>query len=484
MENVFQGLEPQKVWHYFAEICKIPRPSKHEEHIVEYIYQFGKSRGLETLKDEAGNVVIRKPAEKGFEHLPMVALQSHVDMVCEKNNDVEHDFMKDPIRPRIDGEWVKASGTTLGADDGIGVAVQLALLDSTGLGIGAIECVFTTDEETGLTGAFALEGNMITAGYLVNLDSEDEGEIFIGCAGGKDTSGYLPVETKPAATGRAAFRVTVGGLKGGHSGDDIHRGLGNANKILNRFILKADREIGIELASFDGGNLRNAIAREAVAVITIPSDKAALLSTLVEQYGKIIATELKVTDDGVFIKAEKADAPAEVLSDGLKNKLIQLIYALPHGVVAWSQDIPDFVETSTNLASVKMKEGKIVIATSQRSSLESAKENICNKVACTFALGGASYEQGDGYPGWTPNPNSKLLKVAESEFEKMFTYKPVVRAIHAGLECGLFSEKWPQLEMISVGPTLRGVHSPDEKLKIDTVERFWKYTLRILQNIS
>lgn len=484
MENVFQGLEPQKVWHYFAEICKIPHPSKHEELIAEYIYQFGKTRGLETLKDNAGNVVIRKPAEKGFEHLPVVAMQSHVDMVCEKNNDVDHDFMKDPIRPRIDGEWVKATGTTLGADDGIGVAVQLALLDSDGLGIGAIECVFTTDEETGLTGAFALQENMISAKYLVNLDSEDEGEIFIGCAGGKDTSGYLNIEKTQAKAGYVAYRVTVGGLKGGHSGDDIHRGLGNANKILTRFILKADKEIGIELASFDGGNLRNAIAREAVAVITIPSDKINNLNALVDQFGEIIATEFKITDAGVFIKADKMDVPAEVFTDAMKNKLVQLIYALPHGVIAWSQDIPDFVETSTNLASVKMKEGKIVIATSQRSSLESAKENICNMVASTFALSGASYEQGDGYPGWTPNPNSKLLKVAESEFEKMFSYKPVVRAIHAGLECGLFSEKWPALEMISVGPTLRGVHSPDEKLKVDTVERFWKYILRILQNIA
>lgn len=484
MENVFQNLKPEQVWQYFAEICKIPHPSKKEEKMVKYLLDFGKKHNLETLTDEVGNVVIRKPATPGYEDKPWVALQSHIDMVCEKEAGSAHNFDTDPIVPRIEGEWVKATGTTLGADDGIGVAAQLALLDSTDIEHGPIECLFTVDEETGLTGAFALKPEMLKSRILLNLDSEDEGEIFIGCAGGKDTVGTRYYTSEAAPEGMSAVEITVGGLKGGHSGDDIHRGHGNANKILGRALWEISNTYpASRLVSFDGGNLRNAIARDAVAVVLIPSGKENEVISFIEEFSATVKSELKVTDPGVFAKIRKVDNPGQIIDSKTANKLIDLIYAMPHGVIAWAQDIEGFVETSTNLASVKMNNNAIMISTSQRSSVASAKENICNMVAASFRLAGFEYKQGDGYPGWTPDPNSAILRTTVQQFENQFGYKPVVRAIHAGLECGLFSEKIPGMDMVSFGPTLRGVHSPDEKLLIPTVERFWKLIINILQNV-
>jgi len=483
MENVFQNLKPEKVWQYFAEICQIPHPSKQEEKMVKYLISFGKHHNLETLTDEVGNVVIRKPATPGYEDKPWVALQSHIDMVCEKETGSQHNFDTDPIRPRIDGQWVMATGTTLGADDGIGVAAQLALLDATDVEHGPIECLFTVDEETGLTGAFALKPEMLKSRILLNLDSEDEGEIFIGCAGGKDTMGTRYYTSDPSPEGMIAVEIAVSGLKGGHSGDDIHRGLGNANKILGRALWEIGSDYATRLVSFDGGNLRNAIARDAVSVILIPAAKEKDVFSYIEKYANTVAQELKVTDPGVKVVIKKVDTPSHVVDTKTATKLIDLIYAMPHGVIAWAQDIEGFVETSTNLASVKMNNNTITISTSQRSSVESAKQSICNMVAASFRMAGFEYKHGDGYPGWTPNPNSALLKVTVEQFEKQFGHKPVVRAIHAGLECGLFSEKIPGMDMVSFGPTLRGVHSPDEKLLIPTVERFWNLTLNILQSI-
>ncbi len=484
MENVFQNLKPEKVWKYFAEICKIPRASKKEEKMVQYLLDFGKQLNLETLSDEVGNVVIRKPATAGYENKPWVALQSHIDMVCEKEADSKHNFDTDPIIPRIDGEWVKAIGTTLGADDGIGVAAQLALLESTDIGHGPLECLFTVDEETGLTGAFALKSDMLKSRILLNLDSEDEGEIFIGCAGGIDTVGTRYYTSEPAPEGLSAVEIIVGGLKGGHSGDDIHRGLGNANKILGRALWEIGNEYpSARLASFDGGNLRNAIARDAVAIILIPIGKEKDVFSYIENLDKTIKAEYKITDPNVGITVKKTEAPKQVIDSKTATKLIDLIYAMPHGVIAMSQDVEGFVETSTNLASVKMNNNVITIATSQRSSVASAKHNIKNAVAATFRLAGFDYKHNNGYPGWTPNPNSAILKTTIEQFEKQFGYKPIVRAIHAGLECGLFSEKIEGMDMVSFGPTLRGVHSPDEKILIPTVERFWTLTINILQNI-
>lgn len=483
MENVFQGLEPKLLWQYFYDICQIPRASKKEEKIVKYLLDFGKKHNLETISDEVGNVVIRKNATKGYENKPWVALQSHVDMVCEKEADSKHNFDTDPIIPYIDGEWVKAKGTTLGADDGIGVAAQLAILASSDIEHGPIECLFTVDEETGLTGAFALKSDMLKSRILLNLDSEDEGELFIGCAGGKDTVGTRYFTSEPVPEGMIALEIVVGGLKGGHSGDDIHKGFGNANKILGRVLWQINKDYTIKLSSFDGGNLRNAIARDAKCVILIQPNKENEIVSFINYCNKTIKEELFVTDPNVYISVSKTELPEQIIDSKTVSKLINLIYAMPHGVIAWSQDIPNFVETSTNLASIKIANNAITICTSQRSSVDTAKQNVVNMVASVFNLAGFEYKHNNGYPGWKPNPKSEILRITTEQFKKQFGYEPVVRAIHAGLECGLFSEKFENIDMVSYGPTLRNVHSPDEKILIPTVERFWDLTLNILKNL-
>ncbi|HQM79037.1 MAG TPA: aminoacyl-histidine dipeptidase, partial [Bacteroidales bacterium] len=425
--------EPHKVWQYFYEITQIPRPSKNEDKIIAYLENFAKSKNLEYKKDRVNNIVIRKPASKGGENKPMVALQCHVDMVCEKNNDVDKDFLKDPIEAYIDGEWVKAKGTTLGADDGIGVAMQLAILDSDIDGIGPIECLFTVDEETGLTGANGLENDMIKSKYLINLDSEDEGQIFIGCAGGKNTLGFLPIKYQSVQE-KNSVEVFVSGLQGGHSGDDIEKKRGNAIKLLTRIVYDLlNSNETIQLVNIEGGNLHNAIPREATAVLCYDNeDDYNKIKNIVADYQNIFKTELKISDPGVKITITKKDITNKWLDREMAFRLIRLLYVLPHGVFAWSQDIPDFVETSTNLASIKKQDEHYIITTSQRSSLESAKENICNKVKSAFELAQANVEVNDGYPGWTPNPESYLLKLVAEETEKVLNKKPVIRAIHAG----------------------------------------------------
>ncbi|HOU83133.1 MAG TPA: beta-Ala-His dipeptidase, partial [Bacteroidales bacterium] len=433
MNNPFINFEPHKVWQYFYEITQIPRPSKNEDKIITYLENFAKSKNLEYKKDRVNNIVIRKPASKGGENKPMVALQCHVDMVCEKNNDVDKDFLKDPIEAYIDGEWVKAKGTTLGADDGIGVAMQLAILDSDIDGIGPIECLFTVDEETGLTGANGLENDMIKSKYLINLDSEDEGQIFIGCAGGKNTLGFLPIKYQSGQE-KNSVEVFVSGLQGGHSGDDIEKKRGNAIKLLTRIVYDLlNSNETIQLVNIEGGNLHNAIPREATAVLCYDNeDDYNKIKNIIADYQNIFKTELKISDPGVKITITKKDITNKWLDREMAFRLIRLLYVLPHGVFAWSQDIPDFVETSTNLASIKKQDEQYIITTSQRSSLESAKENICNKVKSAFELAQANVEVNDGYPGWTPNPESYLLKLVAEETEKVLNKKPVIRAIHAG----------------------------------------------------
>jgi len=485
MSNPFKNLEPHKVWQYFYEITQIPRPSKNEDKIITYLENFAKSKNLEYKKDRVNNIVIRKPASKGGENKPMVALQCHVDMVCEKNNDVDKDFLKDPIEAYIDGEWVKAKGTTLGADDGIGVAMQLAILDSDIDGIGPIECLFTVDEETGLTGANGLENDMIKSKYLINLDSEDEGQIFIGCAGGKNTLGFLPIKYQSGQE-KNSVEVFVSGLQGGHSGDDIEKKRGNAIKLLTRIVYDLlNSNETIQLVNIEGGNLHNAIPREATAVLCYDNeDDYNKIKNIIADYQNIFKTELKISDPGVKITITKKDITNKWLDREMAFRLIRLLYVLPHGVFAWSQDIPDFVETSTNLASIKKQDEQYIITTSQRSSLESAKENICNKVKSAFELAQANVEVNDGYPGWTPNPESYLLKLVAEETEKVLNKKPVIRAIHAGLECGLFSEKFPGLEMVSIGPEMKGVHSPDERLLIPSVKRTFDILINVLKKID
>ena len=483
MNNEILKLEPSKVWYYFQEILNIPRPSKKEGKIIDYLMRFGKEHGLETLKDDVGNVLIRKPATPGMENRKSVVLQSHIDMVCEKNSDVDHDFENDPIEAYIENGWVTAKGTTLGGDDGIGVAAELAILDSDNIEHGPIECLFTVDEETGLTGAFGLKPDFLQSEILLNLDSEDEGQLFIGCAGGQDTLAWLPYQKEAVPENSEALKIMVSGLKGGHSGDDINKGRANANQLLNRFLWATKDKFNMKLSVFDGGNLRNAIAREAYAIVTVPQGKVQSVISEAKSFEKIYKNEFHATEPNLKFSTEMTDMPETVVSENNFTTLVNTLYACPHGVIAMSQDIPNFVETSTNLASVKFEEKEIVITTSQRSSVESEKDDVTNKVVSVFNLAGARSETSDGYPGWTPNPDSEIMELTKSTYKKLFNAEPKVLAIHAGLECGLIGDKYPGMDMISFGPTLRGVHSPDEKLEIASVEKFWKLILEVLKKI-
>lgn len=477
-----RDLQPKLIWEIFDEITAVPRPSKHEEKIIEYLLDFAKRYNLEAERDQIGNVVIRKAATAGYEGVPTVILQSHMDMVCEKNSDTAHDFMTEPIRTKIEDGWVKAEGTTLGADCGIGMAAALAVLIDPTVEHGAIEALFTVDEETGLTGAFNLGEGMLTGKYLINLDSEDEGEIFIGCAGGVDTLGYFDYQTEKLPAGYEYYRIGVSGLKGGHSGDDIDKGLGNANKILAYFLYDAER-FGIRLGMFDGGNLRNAIPREAYAVVAVPEHTALIFETSLANYVSAVKALYAATEPNLKITLAQA-AEQLVIDEDSQSSLLAAIVGLPNGVLAMSQTMKGLVETSTNTASVKFVDGKIVVTTSQRSSVEIAKKNAMHSVEAVLALSGATVEHSDGYPGWTPNPNSSLLAWSIDSYKSLFGAEPKVRAIHAGLECGLFLEKYPHLEMVSFGPTLRGVHSPDERLEIATVDKFWRLLLDVLKRVK
>lgn len=483
MGTILNNLKPEKIWYYFEEICKIPRPSKKEIKISAYLKEFGNTHNLETIQDAIGNILIRKPATKGKENVKSVVLQSHMDMVCEKNSDTIHDFDVDPIQPFIDGEWVKAKGTTLGADDGIGIATQLAILTDNTIEHGPIECLFTIDEETGLTGAFGLQPNLLRSTILLNLDSEDEGELFIGCAGGKDTTITFKYKKDYVPRDAIAYKISVSGLKGGHSGDDIEKGLGNSLKIINRLLWFCANNFELRIEKLDGGNLRNAIPREAFADVVVSEKHKSSFEEYVQRYEKIVKNEFKTTEPNLKITFESIELPRDVMEKFLQEKLIQSLYACPHGVIAMSQDMPGLVETSTNLASIKTTEETIIITTSQRSSIESSKEDIANMVASAFKLAGADTKHGDGYPGWKPNLDSEILKLSIDLYSKLFNKLPKVRAIHAGLECGVIGEKYPGMDMISFGPTLRGVHSPAERINISSVDAFWKHLVEILKNI-
>ena len=476
-----KSLEPIPIWSFFHEITQIPRPSKKEERIIAYLKDFGERKKLETKIDAAGNVLIYKPATKGYETHKTVILQSHIDMVCEKNSDVPFNFETDPIQTYIEGDWVKARGTTLGADNGIGMSMMLAVLASDDLKHPALECLFTVDEETGLTGAFALKQNFLSGEVLINLDSEDDGEIFVGCAGGIDTTVVLSYKPEKSPGNYFAFSVSVKGLKGGHSGDDIDKGRGNANKILNRFLWTLNKKMDVRLHSFDGGNLRNAIPREAMAIASVPFAEKEKLRVLFNTYVNDIENEKLNVEPTMRFELESETLPETVIDKNTSNTLLNALYACPHGVKAMSMDMPGLVETSTNLASVKMKEGNaILITTSQRSSVESSKYDIMQQVESVFTLAGAKVTHGDGYPGWKPNLKSDMLKIAQESYKKLFGEEPKIRAIHAGLECGLFLEKYPYLDMISIGPQMYGVHSPDERLSVSSTQKCWKWLTEIL----
>lgn len=478
-----KDLQPAVVFHYFEEVCQVPRPSKKEEKIRAYLLEFAKKHGLAAKTDEAGNVLIEKPASAGKENLKTVVLQSHMDMVCEKNKDTEHNFETDPIQTYVDGEWLRAKGTTLGADNGIGIATQLAVLASEDIEHGPIQCLFTVDEETGLTGAFALKEGFMNGDILINLDSEDEGELFIGCAGGAGTTAQFPCPMTAAPEGYFFFRVAVKGLTGGHSGDDINKNRANANKLLDRFLVQLMEKYDLRLCEIDGGNLHNAIPREAHAVCAVPMKDKESVRVDLNVYLSEVENEFAVTEPNLVMELESESPRAEVMEQEAMKKSLLSLYAVHNGVYAMSQDIPGLVETSSNLASVKQRDGKIVVVTSQRSSILSSRKDMSQMVAAAFLLGGAEVTTGDGYPGWKPNPNSEVLQIAVESYKRLFATEPKIKAIHAGLECGLFLEKYPSLDMVSFGPTLRGVHSPDERMLIPTVDKFWRHLLDVLAHI-
>ena len=480
-----ENLSPQPIWNYFEEICQVPRPSKKEGKIRNFLLEFAAKNGLAVKTDKIGNVLISKSATPGRENVPTVILQSHMDMVCEKNSDKIFNFDTDAIVPVVDGEWVKAEGTTLGADDGIGIAAQMAILTAQDIEHGPIECLITVDEETGLSGAFALQPGFLSGKILLNLDSEDDGELFIGCAGGIDTLGTLIVEKEKTPGKSFAMKIMVKGLMGGHSGDDIHKGRGSAIKILTRFLWTAIRKYGVRIADFDGGNLRNAIAREASATVIVPSVQKEQLVAEINIFSADVEFEYERTEPNLIVDQSSTNLPVKVLTQASQENLLNLLYACPHGVLEMSTRMKDMVETSTNLASVKfVNDTEVLITTSQRSEIESRKYLASEMVRSVFELAGAETKTSDGYPGWTPNTSSPILKVAVDSYVKLFGEKPIVRSIHAGLECGLFLEKYPALDMVSIGPTIRGAHSPDERINIHTVDKFWKHLVDILENIS
>ena len=477
-----RNLEPQLVWNYFYEITRIPRPSKKEDKIRAFLQEFAAKKNLEVKTDQAGNVLIKKSASAGFENQKSVILQAHMDMVCEKNSGVEFDFENDPIQTEVKGEWLHAVGTTLGADNGIGMALMLAVLDSEKMEHPTLECLFTTDEETGLTGAFALEDDFLSGDVLINLDSEDDGEIFVGCAGGIDTTARFKYKTKKIPHGYFAFSIKVSGLLGGHSGDDIDKRRANANKLLNRILWNIHKEMDLRIVKIDGGNLHNAIPREASAVAVVPASQKEHVRVMFNRIAMEIEEELKEVETKLRLELRSEELPEEALNKKTTRKLLQAIYACPHGIKAMSADMPGLVETSTNLASVKMLEDNTIkIVTSQRSSVESAKYDIAHQVESVLALADCKVTHGDGYPGWKPNLSSEILKTAELTYQKLFGDAPKIKAIHAGLECGLFLKKYPHLDMISIGPTMRGVHSPDERLHIPAVGKAWQWLTEILK---
>ena len=484
MSQEIRNLEPKPLWNKFADLNAVPRPSKKEERVIEFMKNFGTNLGLETFEDEIRNVIIRKPATPGMENRKPIVLQGHLDMVHQKNNDTNFDFDKQGIDMYVDGDWVRAKGTTLGADNGLGVAMIMAILESTDIKHPAIEALFTIDEGTGMTGALNLKGGVLQGEILLNLDTEEDDEIDIGCAGGIDvtaTRGYNEEETPEGSVG---YTITVKGLQGGHSGMDIHKGLGNANKIMNRLLFDGFENFGLQIAEISGGSLRNAIPRESVAkVIIAEMYDEAFVFDMQEVIGDI-KTEFKTMEPNLSIEIVKNDiVPARVMDFGVQEGLLRAIYAAHNGVYRMSADMEDLVETSNNIARVIVKDGQISIQNLTRSSVESSKMDLANSLRSAYELFGCEVEFGGSYPGWTPNVNSEILDVLTSIYEKQNGDKPKVVACHAGLECGILGTNYPNIDMISFGPTIHGAHSPDERASIKSSQKFWKFCIEILENI-
>lgn len=484
MSKAISNLEPKTLWSIFEKICEIPHPSKNESKIIDFVLNFAKEHGLDFTKDNVGNILIRKPATSGMENKQTVVLQGHLDMVPQKNSETKHDFDKDPINAYVDGNWVKAKDTTLGADNGIGVAASLAILAEKDLKHGPLECLFTVDEETGMTGAFGLKPGFVNGDILLNLDSEDEGELYIGCAGGIDTNAFFECKEEKLPKEYKTFKLEVKGLKGGHSGLDINLGRGNAIKILNRLLWIGIKDFQLRISSLDCGSLRNAIPREAEAIIALPADSEQKFSEKIKEMNENVKNELQNIDDGVNINFTAHSDSSTVMDEQITHKLVKSVYGCPNGAIRMVPGMESVVETSTNLAILKSENGKTEIATLQRSSVNSAKEDLCNMVRAVFELGGAEVEHKGEYPGWKPNMESPILKTMKSVYNQKFDKTPEVKVIHAGLECGLLGNVYPNLDMISFGPTIRNPHSPDEMVDIESVKRFWDYLVSTLENIT
>jgi dipeptidase D len=482
--SLLSELNPAPIWIYFEEICKIPRLSKNEGKVRSFLLNFARVNNLESKEDSSGNILITKPASTGFENRKTIVLQSHMDMVGEKNSDNPHNWDTDPIIPYIENGWVAAKGTTLGADDGIGIAAQLALLSDNTFEYGKIECLFTVDEESGMTGAIGLRPDFFEGRTLINLDSEDEGILYIGCAGGLDTVGEMSYNSVAAEDGDTGFKISVTGLRGGHSGDEIHKGFGNSVKLMNRILWNLTNLYDISLSRFDGGNLRNAIPREAFAQIAVNRSGSEKVKEWVINFQDILSEEFGETEKDLKVLIIETEKPRSVMDRESQVKLLNSLTCCPHGVIAWSREMADLVETSTNLASVNFVEGnKIKIITTQRSSLESSKHDVAGMVESCLKLAGANVTHSDGYPGWKPSLKSEILKLTRTSYINLFGKEPLVRAIHAGLECGLIYQKFEGIDMISFGPSIRGAHTPEEKIEIKTVGMFWNLLTDIIKNI-
>ena len=478
-----RDLEPKQLWNYFHEITQIPRPSKFEQNMIEYMKTFGKKNNLETIVDKVGNVIIRKPATNGMENRKGVIFQTHLDMVPQKNSDKKHDFEKDPIETIIDGEWVRANGTTLGADNGIGVASTMAVLASEDIAHGPIEALFTIDEETGMTGVFGLEKGLLKGDILMNLDSEDEGELYVGCAGGIDVGATKDYSEEKSPKGMVAYKIFAKGLKGGHSGVDIALGRANSNKLMFRFLMQAESDFAIRLSEASGGDLRNAIPRESVAVLLVPEIKTAEFEKFIGGYEKMYRAEFSDTEPDLKFTCEKVALPEKVMNKEDQYKIIRAVFVCPNGVIRMSQAMKGLVETSNSLAIVKCIKGKFEAYNLCRSSVDSAKEATAWKIAAVFHLINAEVVLEGGYPGWKPNMQSPILKTMSDVYKDMFGNVPEKKAIHAGLECGLIGGVYPELDMISFGPTIRYPHSPDEKVNIASVVKFWNFLVGTLKHI-
>lgn len=483
MNSEIRQLQPTQLWNKFADLNAVPRPSKKEARVIAFIKDFGKNLGLETIEDAVGNVIIKKPATSGMENRTTVVMQSHLDMVHQKNNDTEFDFETQGIDMYVDGDWVRAKGTTLGADNGLGVATIMAILESKDIPHPAIEALFTIDEETGMTGAMGLKGDLLSGGILLNLDTEEDDEIGVGCAGGIDVTATRTYQEEETPEFKIGFKITVKGLQGGHSGMQIHEGLGNANKIMNRLVFDGFENFGLRISEIDGGSLRNAIPRESTAIVAVDAIHEETFVTEINELAETIKTELKTMEPDLKIEVSHCKPPKIIMDLGVQEGFTRALYAAQNGVYRMSANIPDLVETSNNIARVVVKEGQIHVGCLTRSSVESSKMDLANALRATFELTGCEVEFSGDYPGWTPNMKSPILQVLSKIYKDMNGEEAHVAACHAGLECGILGQNYPDMDMISFGPTIKGAHSPDERAQISSVQKYWKFVLEVLKNI-